>query len=47
MKYVLLFCGAAEDQAAFEALSRDDLAERYAQVGQWFAQHGGAIRASS
>jgi hypothetical protein len=43
MKYVLLFCGTREDQAAFDALSRDDLAERYAQVGRWFAEHAGAI----
>jgi hypothetical protein len=43
MKYVLLFCGTANDQAAFDALSQDDLAERYAQVGQWFAQHRGVI----
>jgi hypothetical protein len=43
MKYVLLFCGTADDQAAFDALSQDDLAQRYAQVGQWFAEHRGAI----
>jgi hypothetical protein len=43
MKYVLLFCGTPEDQAAFDALSQDDLAERYAQVGRWFAQNGAAI----
>jgi hypothetical protein len=47
MKYVLLFCGTAEDQAAFDALPQDDLAERYAQVGRWFARHGGAITAAS
>lgn len=44
MKYVLLFCGTPEDQAAFDALSPDDLASRYAEVGRWFAQHGAAIR---
>jgi hypothetical protein len=43
MKYVLLFCGTPEDQAAFDALSSEDLAQRYAQVGQWFARHRGAI----
>jgi hypothetical protein len=43
MKYVLLFCGTPDDQAAFDALSREDLAERYAEVGRWFADHGGAI----
>jgi hypothetical protein len=37
MKYVFLFCGTQADQAAFEALSPDELRERYAQVGQWFA----------
>jgi hypothetical protein len=40
MKYVLLFCGTAEDAAAFEALSPDELRTRYAQVGAWFAGHG-------
>lgn len=47
MKYLLLFCGTPEDQAAFDALSQDDLAERYAQVGRWFAEHGSAITASN
>jgi hypothetical protein len=47
MKYVLLFCGTPEDQAAFDALSGDDLAERYAQVGRWFAQHASVIGASN
>lgn len=39
MKYVLLFCGSAEDAAAFEALSPDELRARYAQVAAWFAGH--------
>jgi hypothetical protein len=43
MKYVLLFCGTVEHQAAFDALSENDLAERYAEVGRWFAQHRAAI----
>ena len=47
MKYVLLFCGTPEDQAAFDALSQEDLAQRYAHVGQWFEQHGSVIRASN
>lgn len=47
MKYVLLFCGTAEDQAAFDALSREDLAARYAQVGEWFARHRGVISAAN
>jgi RNA polymerase sigma-70 factor (ECF subfamily) len=32
-----LFCGTVEHQAALDALSKDDLAERYAEVGRWFA----------
>jgi hypothetical protein len=47
MKYVLLFCGTPEDQAAFDALSREDLAERYARVGRWFAEHASVIGASN
>ena len=43
MKYVLLFCGSAEDAAAFEALSPDALRQRYAEVGRWFAEHGSKI----
>jgi hypothetical protein len=46
-KYVLLFCGTAEDQAAFDALSEEDLAEQYARVGRWFAEHDSVITASS
>jgi hypothetical protein len=47
MKYVLLFCGTVEDQAVFDALSQEDLAERYGRVGQWFAQHESLITASN
>jgi len=43
MKYVLLFCGSAEDAAAFEALSPDQLRARYAQVGAWFAEHRSTV----
>jgi hypothetical protein len=43
MKYVMLFCGTVEDQAAFDALSQDDLAARYAEVGRWFGQHRASI----
>ncbi len=46
MKYVLLFCGTPEDQAAFDAMSPDQLKERYAQVGRWFMQHQAKIGAS-
>jgi hypothetical protein len=43
MKYVLLFCGTAEDAAAFAALSPDELRARYAEVGAWFADNGSKI----
>jgi hypothetical protein len=39
MKYVFLFYGTAVDQAAFDALTPEELRERYAQVGRWFAEH--------
>ena len=39
MKYVFLFCGTAADQATFDALTAEELCERYAQVGRWFAEH--------
>ena len=39
MKYVFLFCGTPADQAAFDALTPEDLGARYAQVGRWFAEH--------
>lgn len=47
MKYVLLFCGNAEDAAAFAALSPDELRARYAEVGAWFAEHGSKIGPSN
>lgn len=47
MKYVFLFCGTSADQAAFDALTPDQLRERYAQVGRWFAEHQGRLGASS
>ena len=46
MKYLLLFCGNAEDAAAFEALTPDELAARYEQVGAWFAEHRARIGAT-
>jgi hypothetical protein len=39
MKYVFMFCGTASDQAEFDALTPEELRERYAEVGRWFAQH--------
>ena len=46
MKYLLLFCGSAEDAAAFEALTPDELRTRYAQVGGWFSEHNARIGAT-
>ena len=46
MKYVMLFCGTAEDAAAFEALSPEELGERYTEVGAWFAEHRAKIGAT-
>lgn len=43
MKFVLLFCGNDEDAAAFAALSEAELAERYQEVGAWFARHRASI----
>ena len=47
MKYVLLFCGTAEDAAAFAALTPEELRARYAQVGAWFAEHASKIGSSN
>jgi hypothetical protein len=46
MKYVLLFCGTPEDQAAFDGMSQEDLADRYAQVGRWLARSRERISSS-
>ena len=43
MKYVFLFCGTAVDQAAFNALTPEELRDRYAQVERWFAEHRGRL----
>jgi hypothetical protein len=43
MKYVFLFCGTPADQAAFEALSPNELREQYAQVGRWFATNAAKL----
>jgi len=45
MKYVFLFCGSAADQAAFDALTPDELGERYARVMRWFTEHGDRLGA--
>jgi hypothetical protein len=43
MKYVLLFCGTAEDAAAFDAMTPDELRQRYGEVGHWFQEHAAKI----
>ncbi|HSO92915.1 MAG TPA: YciI family protein [Candidatus Dormibacteraeota bacterium] len=43
MKYVFLFCGTSSDQAAFDALTPEELKQRYAQVGRWFAENQGRL----
>ena len=43
MKYILLFCGTEEDQAAFDALTPEQLRARYAEVGKWFMENGSNI----
>ena len=40
MKYVLFFCGTAQDQREWEALSDEAREKRYAKVGGWFQEHG-------
>ena len=47
MKYVLLFCGTNEDAAAFEAMTPDQLAARYAEVGAWFGKYQAKIGPSN
>jgi hypothetical protein len=39
MKYVFSFCGTGADQAAFDAMTPEELGARYAEVGRWFAEH--------
>lgn len=36
MKYVLLFCGSAADQEAFDRMTPEELGKRYGEVGAWF-----------
>ena len=47
MKYILLFCGTPEDQAAFDAMTPGELEKRYAEVGRWFAENGKRIVSSN
>lgn len=43
MKYVFLFCGTAEQQQAWETMTREERGIQYEQVGRWFAEHGSKI----
>jgi hypothetical protein len=43
MKYVFLFCGTAVDQEDFDALTPDQLRQRYSEVGRWFAENQSRI----
>ena len=47
MKYVLLFCGEQADQDAFEAISHDELSQRFAQVFAWFDANRDRIRGTN
>lgn len=47
MKYVLLFCGTADAQAAWEAMPEEARAQAYAQVGQWFQENASRLRGSN
>jgi hypothetical protein len=40
MKYVLLFCHTAEEDAAWRSAPPDELAAGYAEVGKWFETNG-------
>lgn len=40
MKYVLLFYGTADQQQAWEEISKEAQDEQYAQVGRWFMENG-------
>jgi hypothetical protein len=44
MKYVLLFCGTAEDQREYDSLKSEDFQQRMGQVMQWFGQHQDKLR---
>jgi hypothetical protein len=46
MRYLLLFCGSADDRRAFEAMTEQQLRARYGEVAQWFAAHDGQIGTS-
>lgn len=43
MKYMLLFCGNAEDDARWRATPPDELAQAYKRVEEWFMTNGDKI----
>ena len=43
MKYMLLFCGTREGQAAYDALTPEELGPRLERVGRWFGEHRARI----
>jgi hypothetical protein len=47
VKYILLFCGTPEDQAAFDSLAPSDRGQRYAEVARWFAANKATIVSSN
>jgi hypothetical protein len=47
MKFVLLFCGDAEDTAAYDALSGDEVHRRLAEVGAWIGENRGRVEGGS
>ncbi|GHO69280.1 transcription initiation protein [Ktedonobacter sp. SOSP1-52] len=46
MKYLLLFCTDAQDLAAWQELSEEDIAQKRVQAGQWIHEHRPQIRKS-
>jgi hypothetical protein len=44
MKYVLMFVGTDEDQAAWENMSKEELAANYERAGKWFEDQSRAGR---
>ncbi|HEY0606048.1 MAG TPA: YciI family protein [Herpetosiphonaceae bacterium] len=47
MKYLLMFCGSAQDLEAWQALPEEARAEQNAKVGQWFGKHSAKIKSSN
>ncbi len=39
MKYVLLFLGSRDQQAAWDQMSDEDRAKQYERVGRWFVEN--------